>query len=199
MYHPTPCGSGPSTLSPSWTVPSTIQCMPGVGDHQLKMHDSNTDQENLVGTHNAPIRCVDYSPEVSVMVTGSWDQTVQFWDPRTPNAGSFSRPQKMYPLSVTGEQAARGPCRPQGVGVGPREHGLRAARGVQHEAPSSLHTSRATYRALLKAERQLRYRTSMPSSVTDQEKIILSRFTQSMPLPFTISTIHLPQVVLMDL
>ena len=60
------------------------------------MHDLNTDQENLVGTHDAPIRCVEYCPEVNVMVTGSWDQTVKLWDPRTPcNAGTFSQPEKV--------------------------------------------------------------------------------------------------------
>ncbi|KAM4797897.1 LOW QUALITY PROTEIN: mitotic checkpoint protein BUB3-like [Urocitellus parryii] len=73
-------------------------------DHQLKMHDFNTDQENLVGTHDAPIRCVEYSPEVNVMITGSWDQTVKLWDPRTPsNAGTFSQPEKVYTLSVSGD------------------------------------------------------------------------------------------------
>lgn len=52
--------------------------------------------ENLVGTHDAPIRCVEYCPEVNVMVTGSWDQTVKLWDPRTPcNAGTFSQPEKV--------------------------------------------------------------------------------------------------------
>ncbi|XP_064451472.1 mitotic checkpoint protein BUB3 isoform X1 [Mirounga angustirostris] len=74
-------------------------------DHQLKMHDLNTDQENLVGTHDAPIRCVEYCPEVNVMVTGSWDQTVKLWDPRTPcNAGTFSQPEKVYTLSVSGDR-----------------------------------------------------------------------------------------------
>lgn len=56
--------------------------------------------ENLVGTHDAPIRCVEYCPEVNVMVTGSWDQTVKLWDPRTPcNAGTFSQPEKVGSLS----------------------------------------------------------------------------------------------------
>ncbi|OBS68901.1 hypothetical protein A6R68_02569 [Neotoma lepida] len=74
-------------------------------DHQLEMHDLNTDQENLVGTHNAPIRCVEYCPEVNVMVTRSWDQTVKLWDPRTPcNAGTFSQPEKVYTLSVSGDR-----------------------------------------------------------------------------------------------
>lgn len=49
-----------------------------------------------MGAHDAPIRCVEYCPEVNVMVTGSWDQTVKLWDPRTPcNAGTFSQPEKV--------------------------------------------------------------------------------------------------------
>ncbi|XP_048643367.1 mitotic checkpoint protein BUB3-like [Marmota marmota marmota] len=67
------------------------------------MLDLNTDQENFAGTHDAPIRCVEYCPEVNVMVIGSWDQTVKLWDPRTPcNAGTFSQPEKVYTLSVSG-------------------------------------------------------------------------------------------------
>lgn len=61
-------------------------------DHPLKMHDLNTEPESLVGTHDAPTRCVEYCPEVNVMVTGSWGQTVKLRDPRIPcNAGTFSQ------------------------------------------------------------------------------------------------------------
>ena len=49
-----------------------------------------------VGTHEAPIKCVEYCPEVNVVITGSWDSTVKLWDPRTPcAAGSFSQPDKV--------------------------------------------------------------------------------------------------------
>lgn len=52
--------------------------------------------DTIVGTHDAPIRCVEYCPEVNVMVTGSWDRSVRLWDPRTPcNAGTFSQPEKV--------------------------------------------------------------------------------------------------------
>uniref|UniRef100_A0A671LIS4 Mitotic checkpoint protein BUB3-like n=1 Tax=Sinocyclocheilus anshuiensis TaxID=1608454 RepID=A0A671LIS4_9TELE len=65
-------------------------------DSQLKTHDLNTDQDTIVGTHDAPIRCVEYCPEVNVMVTGSWDMSVRLWDPRTPcNAGTFTQPEKV--------------------------------------------------------------------------------------------------------
>lgn len=74
-------------------------------DTQLKTHDLNTDQDTIVGTHDAPIRCVEYCPEVNVMVTGSWDRSVRLWDPRTPcNAGTFTQPEKVYTLSVAGDR-----------------------------------------------------------------------------------------------
>ncbi|KAL2077894.1 hypothetical protein ACEWY4_025579 [Coilia grayii] len=74
-------------------------------DAQLKMHDLNTDQDSIVGTHDATIRCVEYCPEVNVMVTGSWDRSVRLWDPRTPcNAGTFTQPEKVYTLSVAGDR-----------------------------------------------------------------------------------------------
>ncbi|TKS89756.1 Mitotic checkpoint protein BUB3 [Collichthys lucidus] len=74
-------------------------------DAQLTTHDLNTDQDTIVGTHDAPIRCVEYCPEVNVMVTGSWDRSVRLWDPRTPcNAGTFTQPEKVYTLSVAGDR-----------------------------------------------------------------------------------------------
>lgn len=46
---------------------------------------------------------MEYCPEVNVMVTGSWDQTVKLWDPRTPcNAGTFSQPEKVGFLCSAG-------------------------------------------------------------------------------------------------
>uniref|UniRef100_A0A8C4DUF6 BUB3 mitotic checkpoint protein n=1 Tax=Dicentrarchus labrax TaxID=13489 RepID=A0A8C4DUF6_DICLA len=61
--------------------------------------------DTIVGTHDAPIRCVEYCPEVNVMVTGSWDRSVRLWDPRTPcNAGTFTQPEKVYTLSVAGDR-----------------------------------------------------------------------------------------------
>ena len=54
-----------------------------------------------VGTHDAPIRCVEYCPDVNVIISGSWDSTVKLWDPRTPcSAGSFSQPDKVRPSVI---------------------------------------------------------------------------------------------------
>lgn len=78
-------------------------------DHTLKMFDFNSGTEMTVGTHDAPIRCVEYSPEVNVVVTGSWDSSVKLWDPRTPvNAGTFPQPDKVFTLSVCGDRLVVG-------------------------------------------------------------------------------------------
>uniref|UniRef100_A0A8C4QWX4 BUB3 mitotic checkpoint protein n=1 Tax=Eptatretus burgeri TaxID=7764 RepID=A0A8C4QWX4_EPTBU len=69
-------------------------------DNTVKMYDLNADQETVVGTHDAPVRCVEFCPEVNVTVTGGWDHMVKLWDPRTPcNAGTFAQPERAYVLS----------------------------------------------------------------------------------------------------
>jgi len=39
-------------------------------DNTLKMYDFNAAKEFVVGSHEAGIRCVDYCPEVNVVITG---------------------------------------------------------------------------------------------------------------------------------
>lgn len=74
-------------------------------DSTLKMFDLNSGSEVIVGSHEAAIRCVEYCPEVNVVITGSWDSTVKLWDPRTPcSAGSFSQPDKVYTMAVCGDK-----------------------------------------------------------------------------------------------
>ncbi|KAF6027592.1 BUB3 [Bugula neritina] len=74
-------------------------------DNTLKMYDFNAAKEFVVGSHEAGIRCVDYCPEVNVVITGSWDSTVKLWDPRTPcGTGSFSQPDKVYAMAVSGDK-----------------------------------------------------------------------------------------------
>lgn len=56
-----------------------------------------------VGTHNSPIRCVEYCPILDVVITGSWDKMVKLWDPRSNlPAGTFAQPDKVYAMAVCG-------------------------------------------------------------------------------------------------
>ncbi|KAK6185395.1 hypothetical protein SNE40_007640 [Patella caerulea] len=83
----------------------SVHSFSGGVDNTLKMYDFNTQSETIVGTHDKPIRCVEYGADVNVVVTGSWDSTVKLWDPRTPCcAGSFTQPDKVYTLSVAGDR-----------------------------------------------------------------------------------------------
>jgi WD40 repeat protein len=38
----------------------------------------------LVWQHSAPIKSIVCIPQLGAVATGSWDQSVRFWDTRTP-------------------------------------------------------------------------------------------------------------------
>ncbi|XP_060581923.1 mitotic checkpoint protein BUB3-like isoform X1 [Ruditapes philippinarum] len=86
-----------------------VHCYSGGVDNTLKVYDFNTNTGTNVGTHDAPIRCVEYCPDVNVVITGSWDSSVKLWDPRTPcSAGTFTQPDKVYTMSVCGDRLVVG-------------------------------------------------------------------------------------------
>ena len=39
----------------------------------------------VIGKHDAPIKCLKFITEMSMVATGSWDKTVKLWDARSPN------------------------------------------------------------------------------------------------------------------
>ena len=49
-----------------------------------------------MGYHDNAIRCVHYSPEMNMVITGSWDASIKLWDTRVPNClGSCTLPDKV--------------------------------------------------------------------------------------------------------
>lgn len=68
-------------------------------DCQVKSFDFNCSAETVVGQHTAPVRCIEYCPDVNVVISGSWDSTVKLWDPRSPtNAGTFNQAERVLAL-----------------------------------------------------------------------------------------------------
>jgi len=67
----------------------------------LKSFDLNSNTENILGSHDAPIRCVEYNPEVNVLVTGSWDSSIKVWDPRqTRETSQHNMNYKVYTMDM---------------------------------------------------------------------------------------------------
>merc|ERR1711860_215499 len=63
-------------------------------DNLLTLSDVSTGIDTVVGNHEKPISCVEYCPEMNLILTGSWDWSLKMWDPRSNNAlkGTFSQP-----------------------------------------------------------------------------------------------------------
>jgi len=72
----------------------------GVDGH-LKTFDLNSNTEAVLGSHEAPIRCVEYNADVGVIVTGSWDNTLKVWDPRQhKEVSSHDQGHKVYTMAT---------------------------------------------------------------------------------------------------
>jgi cell cycle arrest protein BUB3 len=75
----------------------------------MKIFDLNSSSESIVGSHNAPIRCVEFCPEVNAMISGGWDANIKLWDPRAPSAsGTYAQPDKVYTMAVCGDKLVVG-------------------------------------------------------------------------------------------
>ncbi|KAG1172399.1 hypothetical protein G6F70_006500 [Rhizopus microsporus] len=52
-------------------------------DHKVKKYDLNTKTDIILGEHGGGVRCVEWSSLTNCLYTGSWDTTLQLWDPRS--------------------------------------------------------------------------------------------------------------------
>lgn len=68
------------------------------------MMDVRTNAITNLGQHQEAIRCVDWSDAMRMAVSGSWDKSVSFWDPRqaTPQFSNLSVVGKVYTLGLQG-------------------------------------------------------------------------------------------------
>ncbi|KAA8536272.1 hypothetical protein F0562_028750 [Nyssa sinensis] len=51
-------------------------------DNTVRRLVFSSGKEDILGRHDAPVRCVEYSYAAGQVITGSWDKTIKCWDPR---------------------------------------------------------------------------------------------------------------------
>lgn len=66
------------------------------------MWNLNTDQTQVVAKHDAPIRHLFHVKDMNnMLVTGSWDKTLRYWDLRQPNPIHTQQlPERVYAMDV---------------------------------------------------------------------------------------------------
>ncbi|KAH9979138.1 WD40 repeat-like protein [Russula compacta] len=75
-------------------------------DASLRELELETEKIHAVGQHDDAISSVRYSSEANAIITGSWDRTVRFWDPRAATAqqSSHGLPERVYFMDVVGHR-----------------------------------------------------------------------------------------------
>ena len=71
-------------------------------DKTAKMWSLATNQSQVVARHDAPIRHLFSVKDMSnMLITGSWDKSVRYWDLRQPNPVHVQQlPERVYAMDV---------------------------------------------------------------------------------------------------
>lgn len=71
-------------------------------DKQVTMWSLQTNQTQVVAKHDQPVPFVFHVKEMSnMLVTGSWDKTVRYWDLRSPNPVHTQQlPERVYGMDI---------------------------------------------------------------------------------------------------
>jgi len=78
-------------------------------DGVLKMCEFNSNTDSVIGVHQDAIRCVEFSPSVNQVFTGSWDATVKGWDPRSKTCtGTHVQGDNVYTMALNEEKLVVG-------------------------------------------------------------------------------------------
>eukprot|EP01095_Lingulamoeba_sp_RSL-Kostka_P011292 TRINITY_DN4257_c0_g1_i1.p1 TRINITY_DN4257_c0_g1~~TRINITY_DN4257_c0_g1_i1.p1 ORF type:complete len:352 (+),score=112.35 TRINITY_DN4257_c0_g1_i1:95-1150(+) len=70
-------------------------------DNQVLHWELGSNTMNQIAEHDAPVKCVEWIEEMNLLVTGSWDKTIRYWDVRQNNcAHTQNVPDKVYSMDV---------------------------------------------------------------------------------------------------
>ena len=99
------------------------------------MWNLQTNQQQQVAQHAAAVRHCFYVRQLNMLVTGSWDKTVKYWDLRSPTpAHTQQMPERVYAMDVQSELLVVGTADRQ-IQVGQGGMGQGAGAGAVIEGP----------------------------------------------------------------
>jgi len=72
-------------------------------DASVRELNLETEKIQHVGQHTDSISSMNYSPDSNVLITGSWDRTIRFWDSRSswPQQLSHNLPERVYQMDLS--------------------------------------------------------------------------------------------------
>ncbi|KAJ1543725.1 mitotic spindle checkpoint protein Bub3, partial [Cladochytrium tenue] len=74
-------------------VSDSLLCSGGL-DRAVKCVDTATGEERTLGHHDDAVRCVLYSAETGLVVSGGWDRRLNLWDMRSSEHRTIELPEK---------------------------------------------------------------------------------------------------------
>lgn len=87
-------------FSARWSIDGA-KVVSGGADKQVKIFDLASQQAQQIGIHDAPVKSVRYvecgPTKTQVVVSGSWDKTLRYWDMRSPQPiSTLNMPERVY-------------------------------------------------------------------------------------------------------
>lgn len=73
----------------------------GGADKKVKMKILQTQQEQQIGQHDAPVKEVFVVDDMNMVVSAGWDKTVRFWNCQQPNpVATLQLPERIYSMDI---------------------------------------------------------------------------------------------------
>jgi len=80
-------------------------------DNMIKIWNPQQNAFTNLGQHQAPVRCIEWCANTNFLISGSWDRTLSFWDPRSAGNNGQIKPvhsvnlqNKVYAMAQKGNR-----------------------------------------------------------------------------------------------